>query len=150
MRRLLVSLVSLLVTTSMQAESLIGIRADKSEAVFAIDDVMSIKVSEADMMTVNKVNGEKSSNFSVVKFGKDEVLVGVDETKSVMDIKVYPNPVKKIIYLVGADASTSISIVDINGKTVFDGVGESIDVEHLAKGMYVISAEGKRVKFIKE
>ncbi len=149
MRRLLVSLVSLLVTTSMQAESLIGIRADKSEAVFAIDDVMSIKVSEADMMTVNKVNGEKSSNFSVVKFSKG-ALLGVDEAKSVMDIKVYPNPVKKIIYLVGADASTSISIVDINGKTVFDGVGESIDVEHLAKGMYVISAEGKRVKFIKE
>jgi hypothetical protein len=38
----------------------------------------------------------------------------------------------------------------MSGKTVIVGKGESINVESLSKGMYIISAEGKKVKFIKD
>ncbi|MBO7626959.1 MAG: T9SS type A sorting domain-containing protein [Paludibacteraceae bacterium] len=148
MKKIVICLASLFVTTCLQATSLIGIRADKSTTVFALDDVMSIKVSESNLMTVNTFNGEKVENFNVLKF--DSNITKAENLNSNDIIQVYPNPVKHTLYLVGATESTSISIFDMSGKTVIVGKGESINVESLSKGMYIISAEGKKVKFIKD
>ena len=100
-------------------------------------------------MTVNTFNGEKVGDFNVVKFNTNSAKV---ETLNSNDnnIQVYPNPVKHTLYLVGATESTSISIFDMSGKAVIVGQGESINVESLPNGMYIISAEGKKVKFIKD
>lgn len=148
MKKIVICLASLFVTTCLQATSLIGIRADKSTTVFALDDVMSIKVSESNLMTVNTFNGEKVENFNVLKF--DSNITKAENLNSNDNIQVYPNPVKHTLYLVGATESTSISIFDMSGKAVIVGKGESINVESLPNGMYIISAEGKKVKFIKD
>lgn len=149
MKKAVICLASLFAMTGLQATSLIGIRADKSQTVLSLNEVMSIKLSESDLMTVNTFDGEKVDNFNVVKFDtnqtKAEPLNSTDN-----NIKVYPNPVKHTLYLIGATESTSISIIDMRGKTVMVGKGESIDVESLSKGMYIISAEGEKVKFIKD
>lgn len=149
MKKAVICLASLFAVTGLQATSLIGIRADKSQTVLSLNEVMSIKLSEFDLMTVNTFDGEKVGNFNVVKFDtnitKAEALNSTDN-----NIKVYPNPVKHTLYLIGATESTSISIIDMRGKTVMVGKGESIDVEFLSKGMYIISAEGEKVKFIKD
>jgi hypothetical protein len=149
MKKIVICLASLFVTTCLQATSLIGIKADKSTTVFALDDVMSIKVSESNLMTVNTFNGEKVGDFNVVKFNTNQSKVE-NLNSNGNSIQVYPNPVKHTLYLVGATESTSISIFDMSGKAVIVGQGESINVESLPNGMYIISAEGKKVKFIKD
>lgn len=148
MKKAISCLASLFAIASLQAASLIGIRADENNVVFALNDVMSIKVSESDLMTVNTFNGESAGHFQAIKFS--DMGANVENLNSDSNIKVYPNPVKNVLYLVGASESTLINIIDMKGKSVLTGNGESINVENLSKGMYIISAEGKSVKFIKD
>lgn len=148
MKRTVICLASLFAVTFLQATSLIGIKADDSEIVLDLNDVMSIKLSESDFMTINTFKGEKIRNLNVVKF--DTNMTKAEDLNSSNNFKVYPNPVKHSLYLVGATESTSISVIDMSGKTILVGKGESINVESLSNGMYIISAEGKKVKFIKD
>ena len=148
MKRTVICLASLFAVTCLQAATLIGIKADESEIVLDLNDVISIKLSESDFMTINTFKGEKIRNLNVVKF--DTNMTKAEDFNSSNNFKVYPNPVKHTLYLVGATESTSISVFDMSGKTVLIGKGESIDVKSISNGMYIISAEGKKVKFIKD
>jgi hypothetical protein len=67
-------------------------------------------------------------------------------------IIVYPNPVSESFHIKGISKNTLLTISDLTGKTVLQRViipNENIIVNHLSKGIYMISADGKTVKMIK-
>ena len=72
------------------------------------------------------------------------------------DIQLYPNPVKEILTL-QADAPVSVSITDINGRSVYRNPELSslqLPVQHWDKGIYLVRiqsvAETKVIKLIKQ
>jgi len=73
------------------------------------------------------------------------------------NIKIYPNPVKKSFSVTGLNEAARIILTDLNGKQVINrqtGVGESIPVSGLTKGLYIlriVTSEGTlERKLIKE
>lgn len=132
----------------VMATSIKGIKADGDSKVFSLDDVMSIKVDNESNLAVYTKSGDVNGGFQEIKFSEE--ISSVEENKSDLAVKVYPNPVKSILYLVGADADTRFEIISTDGKVVMKGQGESVNVSNIASGQYVIVAGGKRVKFIKE
>ena len=128
--------------------SITGIRADGETKVFSLDEVVSIKVENESALQIRDRSGDVDGGFSVIKFS--DVLLQASDIKSNPGIKVYPNPVKRVLYLVGADAETKFEVLSTFGKVVINGHGESVDVSALASGNYVIVAGDKSVKFIKK
>jgi hypothetical protein len=71
---------------------------------------------------------------------------------------VYPNPVKNQLQIVGVETDNypSLQIYDVVGQCVGtygirpENTETTIDVSHLAKGMYYLKVDGKTVKFVKE
>lgn len=58
----------------------------------------------------------------------------------------YPNPARDIVYIQDADNVKSISVIDMNGKTVKDAgisAGGTIRVDGLAAGMYLVKVVNK-------
>lgn len=130
------------------ATSITGIKADGDTKVFNLDEVMSIKVDGESTLAVNTRSGDVNGGYQVIKFS--ETISKAEASKSDLAVKVYPNPVKSILYLVGADAETKFEVVSTTGKVVMKGQGESVNVSSLASGQYVIVCDNKSVKFIKE
>jgi hypothetical protein len=74
------------------------------------------------------------------------------------DIKLYPNPAKKYIYISGIKEETQVNILDLNGKLVqtFDTkIDRIINIENLLPAIYVIQVHNLKTnefgysKFIK-
>jgi len=58
----------------------------------------------------------------------------------------YPNPARDIVYIQDADDVKSVSVIDMNGKTVKDAgisTGGTIRVDGLAAGMYLVKVVNK-------
>ena len=130
------------------ATSITGIKADGDTKVFSLDEVTNIKVDGESALAVYTRSGDVNGGYSIIEFSGDDNKLF--DSKSDLAVKVYPNPVKSILYLVGADAETKFEIVSTIGKVVMNGTGESVNVSNLAKGQYVIKVDNKSVKFIKE
>lgn len=74
---------------------------------------------------------------------------GVGE-ETAENIAIWPNPVANVVYMEGMDGAT-VQVYDAMGRMVMQQVYEGkLDVSSLAQGMYVIKAEGRMVKFMKE
>ena len=147
MKRVFFGLLTLL-PFCVEASSITGIRADGETKIFSLDDVMSIKVGDGPSLSVRSKSGDVDGGFSVIKFLGDLSLAS--DSNSDLVIKVYPNPVKCILHLVGANDETVFKIVSTTGDVVMNGVGENVNVSALAGGQYVIIVGDKSVKFIKE
>lgn len=125
-----------------------GIKADGDTKVFSLNDVVSIKLDENSNLAVSSKSGNTDGGFKAVMFS--EVKSQLSDVKSDLAVKVYPNPVKSVLYLVGADADTKFEIFSTTGNVVMKGEGESVNVSNLSSGQYIIVAGNKSVKFIKE
>ena len=74
---------------------------------------------------------------------------------AVIDVDIYPNPVKDILYLRTGESWTKVEIYDLSGRIVravtFDGT--SLDVGDLLAGSYFIRLKNKdktgRIAFVK-
>ncbi len=64
-------------------------------------------------------------------------------------INVYPNPVNSILQVSGVKENTEVYILDLTGKIVINEKGSMINVSGLKPGIYFLSTESKKVKFIK-
>ena len=65
-------------------------------------------------------------------------------------IKIFPNPAETTLYIEGVQLGTVLQITNILGEIVMqktaDAVTTTLDITHLAKGMYLIN----KVRFVKE
>jgi len=77
---------------------------------------------------------------------------GIDNLFAGNQLRIYPNPVSESFRISGLTEPTGITISDISGKVVLQGMvtfDEPISVQHLPNGMYIVRLEGKMMKMIK-
>lgn len=136
--------------STFAVDAIIGIKADRTEESFALSDVLSIKVKGGNdaSMVVNKNDGTSVDGFQTIVFNAD--LSSVDNSSAAPSINMYPNPVENIIYVVGLEKDANIKVIATDGKTVKQAVAQQIEVSDLAKGMYILSVDGRMIKFIKK
>ena len=76
---------------------------------------------------------------------------GIDETKGLPSLAVYPNPVKDVLNIATDKPVHSIRIYNVYGTEVAQAADtKSINVSHLPAGVYMVSADGKVTRIIKE
>jgi hypothetical protein len=87
-------------------------------------------------------------------------LIGLQEV-AVLDIAsftdgnsfvLYPNPVKDLLYIKSNDFSTikNIKIIDLQGKLIIEDANETINVNSLSKGLYIIKVITEEGEFTKK
>jgi hypothetical protein len=120
------------------------------------------------------ISGETNQTFEATVNGNYAVIVtqnGCSDTTACITISkvglenlnatlftIYPNPAKTLIAIQSeVSLNTKYSILDAQGRKVLkgklEGLSVSVDIEHLANGMYTIQfeqAELKEINFIKE
>ena len=76
---------------------------------------------------------------------------GIGETKSLPALAVYPNPVKDVLNIATDKPVHSIRIYNVYGTEVAQAANtKSINVSHLPAGVYMVRADGKVTRIIKE
>ena len=76
---------------------------------------------------------------------------GIDEAKYLPSLAVYPNPVKDVLNIATDKPVHSIRIYNVYGTEVAHATDtNSIDVSHLPAGVYMVRADGKVARIIKE
>ena len=124
------------VTTNMNntsaANLFIGKSADSGfNFTGALDDITIHNIAKTDEEVLNDFNTAKPTGIENELFGKTELLA-------------YPNPAKDVLHVSG-----SAEIFDLVGNKVAVGTNE-INIEHLLSGIYVVKANGKSQKIVKE
>ena len=98
-----------------------------------------------------------NENVTVKVYFKQNV--GIVETRHATSLQVYPNPTKGVLHIVSADAGAGathalpVQIYDIYGREIVNcplSIVNSIDISHLANGLYFLKIGNKTVKIIKE
>jgi hypothetical protein len=92
----------------------------------------------------------------------EKPIVGIDEyfNEAVVygDLKVYPNPVDQVLYILDADNLASVTVLNIFGQEVYtdetSGAMNQLSVQSLKSGIYVVIATDhqgikKTARFIK-
>ncbi|MCQ2314452.1 MAG: choice-of-anchor J domain-containing protein [Bacteroidales bacterium] len=79
-----------------------------------------------------------------------EVYTGIEENNSEA-VAVCPNPVKNTMTLTGVGAGTEVRIYDLAGNIVTSFVyeGQTVNVENLANGVYILRTNDNIVKIVK-
>ncbi len=76
---------------------------------------------------------------------------GIDEAKGLPALAVYPNPVKDVLNIATDKPVHSIRIYNVYGTEVAHASDtNSINVSHLPAGVYMVRADGKATRIIKE
>ena len=76
---------------------------------------------------------------------------GIDEAKDLPSLAVYPNPVKDVLNIATDKPIHSIRIYNVYGTEVARATDtNSINVSHLPSGVYMVRADGKVARIIKE
>lgn len=77
-------------------------------------------------------------------------FVSSHEINSTQELGIFPNPASDYLYLVGASRQAPYIIVDMNGRVLMSSTLEDrIDVSELPSGVYLLSAEGTAMTFVK-
>ena len=82
----------------------------------------------------------------------DECILGITELKNI-EVNIYPNPVKNILYVNYESPIDQIKIYTLHGQSLYETRKTQIDVSLLSPGLYLASIliDGKKIvkKFIK-
>jgi hypothetical protein len=77
---------------------------------------------------------------------------GTENVPAVNPLFIYPNPVAESFRIAGLAESSTLTVVDLSGKTVLRQTvhpDETVFVRHLPKGFYVAILKGMTAKIIK-
>ena len=76
---------------------------------------------------------------------------GIDEAKGLPSLTIYPNPVKDVLNIAADKPVHSVRIYNVYGTEVAHAADtNSINVSHLPAGVYMVRADGKVARIIKE
>lgn len=95
-------------------------------------------------LTVTNNHGCSDDYTKDIRVKDNDVFpVGVDDqTKRITNVKVYPNPASRILYIENGDSKLEkYTLFDISGKQISSGKENQIDVSELANGTYVIKLD---------
>lgn len=155
MRNFTLSFLSLLTLSASTANALnvIGMKVDGESDIFPLTETLELCIkpvlSDSLNPTFNIVSDkETSTDYKNIRFSHSNA---VDQKMSPMQpIAVYPNPVRRMIYLTDVDENSEVEIVNVSGVVVKRHKGTEIDVADLASGIYVLKVASSQVKFIKQ
>ena len=89
-----------------------------------------------------------NSNMSLAAF----FATGIDED-AMANVKVYPNPTKESIRLIGIEANSQVEIYNSLGelvRVVSASENQEINVRDLASGLYMVRCGNATLRFVKE
>ena len=103
----------------------------------------------------------KTYRFLMKRFGNGDGVeftvtggggTGVEEVKNAPAVlSVYPNPVSDILYITADKPTHSIRVYNVYGQEVAQATdANSINVANLPAGVYIVNADGKIARVIKE
>jgi hypothetical protein len=110
-----------------------------------------IEVDDVADATANWTNIDPTASYSI-----DCNTLGVDYIELNQKTSIYPNPVKRQIYINTDEVMTSIDITDVFGNTIKPSLtsNNSIDVSNLSTGVYFLKVYTNKgiacKKFIKD
>lgn len=125
----------------------------------------SLNASSSENTKVIATNGSNatSKNWKVQYYESDTDITDftgthqcgggtdIDDTKNNPSLIIYPNPVKDIIHISSDKPIHSIRIYNMYGTEVLQTVDTNcINVSHLPTGIYMVHADNKIVRIIKE
>lgn len=112
--------------------------------------------SFAEALTFNVASVQFNYENQIITKGstvtKDTSILSVNDTTK-NEIRIYPNPVKDQLSVAGITKDESYEIFSLDGKLVKSGTlspKNSIGVNALPKGVYLLKMANKALKFIKE
>ena len=121
--------------------------------------------SSADKSKVLATNGSNAiaKGWKIQYFDNDSEITGftgthqcgggtgIDETKDLPSLAVYPNPVKDVLNIATDKPVHSIRIYNVYGTEVAQATDTNcIDVSHLPAGVYMVHTDGKVARIIKK
>ena len=83
-------------------------------------------------------------------YAKWAPTVSIAETQT-STINIYPNPAQNTLYIQSSETIEQVSVYDISGRMLLQTNSQSIDISHLANGIYIIkvkTAQGETVRKI--
>jgi hypothetical protein len=86
-------------------------------------------------------------NLNYFSVYKDKTITGVVETSANTDFNIYPNPATTQINL---SKTEDWKLLDLFGMVVKEGNSQSIDIQELPSGVYVIQAKNKSIRVLKK
>ena len=133
-----------------QDYNLITLKADETEAKYALPDVQRI-VLDNNAMTVIMKTGADVTDVVNIRFAE---ALGIKMLKADSSVYVFPNPVKSILTVAGAHKDAIINLYSLAGTLLKSIPAQetaiNIDVTSLSPGIYLLRVEDKTVKFIKQ
>lgn len=116
-----------------------------SVVVYPEDAVVDQKTSASGSYYTFIKNGEHCTE---VRIGRG---TGINETKNLPSLAVYPTPVKDVLNIATDKPVHSICIYNVHGTEVLRAADtNSINVSHLPTGVYMVCADGRVIRVIKE
>jgi hypothetical protein len=88
--------------------------------------------------SVTKVGGD--TDFFIAQYGTGNCTLNTEEFSKALDIKLYPQPARGMVYLQSQNNLTRYEIYSIQGQNIQAGEihNDSVDISKLANGLYFI------------
>ena len=128
-----------------------------------IKPLLNASSSEKDKVLATNGNNATSKNWKIQYYeGYSDIkgftgthqcgCTGVEEVKDTPAVlSVYPNPVSDILYITTDKPAHNIGVYNVYGQEVAQATdANSINVSNLPAGVYIVNADGKIAKVIKE
>jgi hypothetical protein len=98
---------------------------------------------------------QNPSYFGTVELKDDIIITFLENINGSVNVSLFPNPAKDVLYLEGLLGEFDCKVFDLNGKMVFSGKSKkNISVNNFKKGIYMLEVyqrdEVYSLKFIKE
>ena len=119
----------------------------------ANDAMYYVNTSTAEIKYIGKIGGVKVNLYSLFTPQTAGSQPQGITTASAAELSVFPNPAKDELRVNGVENGTMIMVYDMTGKLVAQQKATEntvINVSGLTKGVYVLSAGERKIKFVKE
>jgi len=78
------------------------------------------------------------------------IVPGIAESQTGKGLHLFPNPTDDILHISGVADDATVTVRDMTGRTVLTTIGDRISVSSLPSGVYLLEAEGIRVRFVRD
>lgn len=120
------------------------------------------KVQHLDFTSNNEFSiiGKNGQTITKKAYGDTKAIVfsttiaGTGATSNDASVQIFPNPTQNALHIRGVEKNCNISIFNNQGQTIYSntagGDDHIIEVADFEKGIYLLKAGNKVVKFVKE
>ena len=149
----LLTLLGILSYSVAQEPAIITVGADGLEQSYQLSlaqDIVFTGTQQHRTMQLTLSNGAQIDGITTVLFGQMDIDIPTSITPTEnARVYVYPNPVASTLYVNGVPDETLLKVYNLSGQCVQTDTGNSIWVQNLPQGTYLLQINNQIVKFIK-